>query len=94
MAAAVRLRTSLLLLLSLLANAEHDAERAAQLLLSVENARNPLVSLSYELARRLGITEAFDTAKHEAWADPQASGRKAIERLRVEMIRRGWVDEP
>ena len=66
--------------------------RAERLLLNVENARNPLVSLSYELARRLGIDKAFDAARHKAWADPNASGRRAIEVLRTEMIRRGWAD--
>ena len=81
-----------LLLLALLAEAEHDDARAAELLMSAEHVRNPLISLSIELASRLDIAAPFDAAGQAATADQRASGRRAIGWLETEMVRRGWTD--
>jgi hypothetical protein len=81
-----------LLLLALLAEAEHDDARAGELLMSAEHVRSPLISVSLELAGRLNITAPFDAARKAATADQKASGRRAIDWLGSEMTRRGWAD--
>ncbi len=60
--------------------------------MSAEHVRNPLISVSLELARRLDIAAPFDAAWQAATADQHASGRRAIDWLKSEMTRRGWTD--
>jgi len=74
-----------LVLLALLAEAEHDAEGAARLLMHVETARSPFVELSLTLANRLGVSDAFDKARKKGADGHYESGLRAIEVLRDEL---------
>ena len=77
-----RMANNSLLLLALVAEAGGDITRAADLLMSVEPARNPMISVSIELANRLEIRPAFDRSSKASSPDQRASGRRAIRELR------------
>ncbi len=87
-----RMANNSLLLLALLAEAEGDNTRAVDLLMGVEHARNPMISVSIELANRLGTRPAFDRSSKASSPDQRASGRRAIGVLKHEMTRRGWAN--